>query len=598
MNQMMKALQYPFDAAYIMRKRKALRKELLKQPFLLEKKIAVLGGSTTHDIKEMLELFLLNYGIRPVFYESEYAQYWQDAMFGNEALAALEPDLIFIHTTNRNITAFPELTDSRSEVDELLEQQYRHFEMMWEKLADDFHCPLIQNNFEYPYFRLMGNQDASSIYGRTNFIARLNQKFYDYAGSHENFYINDINYQSADFGLKDWLEPSFWHMYKYALSQKAVPVLAYNAANIIKSVFGKNKKALALDLDHTLWGGIVGDDGAEGLEIGPGSPQGEAYAEFQAYLKALRKQGILLGIISKNEKVNALAGLNHPQMVLKPDEFVQIKADWEPKSLNLKKMASELALLPESFVFVDDNPAEREIIRQQVPQAAVAVLDKPEHYIYAIDRAGYFEMTSFSADDLKRNEMYRGNAKRKEMQNSFSNYKDYLLSLDMHAEICPFQPVYMARIAQLTNKSNQFNLTTKRYTQDEIEHAAFSSEYITLYGKLEDRFGDNGVVSALIGRQRGKILDIELWIMSCRVLKRDMEYAMMDALVQECRKRDIHVIYGYYYPTAKNSMVKDFYGAQGFEAVSKDQDGNTVWMMNTSGYQRKNDVIKVNEGGK
>ncbi len=190
-------------------------------------------------------------------------------MFGNEALAALEPDLIFIHTTNRNITAFPELTDSRSEVDELLEQQYRHFEMMWEKLADDFHCPLIQNNFEYPYFRLMGNQDASSIYGRTNFITRLNQKFYDYAGSHENFYINDINYQSADFGLKDWLEPSFWHMYKYALSQKAVPVLAYNAANIIKSVFGKNKKALALDLDHTLWGGIVGDDGAEGLEIGP-----------------------------------------------------------------------------------------------------------------------------------------------------------------------------------------------------------------------------------------------------------------------------------------------------------------------------------------
>ena len=379
MNQMMTALQYPFDAAYIMRKRKALRKELLKQPFLLEKKIAVLGGSTTHDIKEMLELFLLNYGIRPVFYESEYAQYWQDAMFGNEALAALEPDLIFIHTTNRNITAFPELTDSRSEVDELLEQQYRHFEMMWEKLADDFHCPLIQNNFEYPYFRLMGNQDASSIYGRTNFITRLNQKFYDYAGSHENFYINDINYQSADFGLKDWLEPSFWHMYKYALSQKAVPVLAYNAANIIKSVFGKNKKALALDLDHTLWGGIVGDDGAEGLEIGPGSPQGEAYAEFQAYLKALRKQGILLGIISKNEKENALAGLNHPQMVLKPDEFVQIKADWEPKSLNLKKMASELSLLPESFVFVDDNPAEREIIRQQVPQAAVAVLDKPEH---------------------------------------------------------------------------------------------------------------------------------------------------------------------------------------------------------------------------
>lgn len=589
------ALQYPFDAAYIMRKRKALRRGLLNQQGFLEKRIAILGGSTTHDIKEIMELFLLGYGIRPVFYESEYAQYWQDAVFGSSELEALKPDIIFIHTTGRNIASFPQLTDSRNEIDALLEQQYRHFEVMWEKLTDTYHCPLIQNNFEYPYFRLLGNQDACSIHGRTNFITRLNQKFYDYACSRKNFYINDINYQSADFGLKSWLEPSCWHMYKYALSQEAVPVLAYNVANIIKSIFGKNKKALALDLDNTLWGGIVGDDGVEGLEIGQGSPQGEAYAEFQEYLKELRKQGILLGILSKNEKENALAGLNHPQMVLKPDDFVQIKADWKPKSVNLRQMADELALLPESFVFADDNPAEREIIIQQVPEAAVAVLDRPEHYIDAIDRAGYFETTRFCADDLNRNDMYRENRKRAELKSSFSDYRDYLKSLDMHAEIRAFQPVYMARIAQLTNKSNQFNLTTKRYTYDEIEQAAASEEYLTLYGKLEDCFGDNGVVSVLIGRQKENILHIELWLMSCRVLKRDMEFAMMDVLAGQCRKRKIAAIYGYYYPTAKNGMVKDFYGIQGFEKVSQDSEGNTVWMMDISRYERKNTIIKVNE---
>lgn len=232
--------------------------------------------------------------------------------------------------------------------------------------------------------------------GGINYVTKLNVLFYEYASSHDNLYINDINYQSADFGLDKWYDPFAWYMYKYAVSLDAIPTLAFNVANIIKAIYGKNKKALAIDLDNTMWGGIVGDDGVEGLSIGNETSKGQIYMEFQQYLKRIQKGGILLNIISKNEEENAKAGLNHPGMVLNPEDFISIKANWEPKSQNLVNMASELSLGVDSFVFVDDNPAEREIIRQQVPGVGIPELEKAERYIRAIDRAGYFEMISFS----------------------------------------------------------------------------------------------------------------------------------------------------------------------------------------------------------
>lgn len=593
---MHKMLEYPFDSQQVLRKRRAIRKELLSGGNLMEKHIAILGGSTTHDVKDMLELFLLNQDIRPVFYESEYAQYWQDAMFPNEELQIFKPDVIYIHTSNRNITAYPEPADTVAEVDKLLEREYSRFTAMWDSLRKSYHCPVIQNNFEYPFYRILGNQDAADIHGRVNFITRLNLKFCEYAHAHEGFFIHDINYLSADYGLEKWSDPFFWYMYKYALCLDAIPRLAFSVSNIIKSIFGKNKKAFALDLDNTLWGGIVGDDGVENLALGQETSMGQVYTEFQQYLQEMKKRGILLNVVSKNEYENAIAGLNHPDGVLKPEDFIVIKANWEPKSVNLVQVAQELSLLPESLVFVDDNPAERTIIRQQVPGAAVPELDTVERYIQIIDRSGFFESTSLSADDLKRNEMYKANAARSLIQNSFSSYEDYLLSLDMRATIKPFEPIYMSRIAQLTNKSNQFNLTTRRYTQEEIEQTAADLNYITLYGKLEDRFGDNGVVTVVIGKVEGKRLDIILWLMSCRVLKRDMEFAMMDELAACCQKRGIVGIHGFYYPTAKNGMVRDFYERQGFIKLFEDDQGNTLWELDLSrGYTKKNKVIQINQ---
>lgn len=601
----MRELEYPFDGEYILKKSKQIKKELLSsaeaegRKFLV-KKVAVLGGSTTHDIVRVLELFLLDQGIQAEFYESEYNQYWQDAMFDNSELAAFGPELVYIHTTSRNISMYPVFSDSRAEVEERLQNQFQHFEVMWDKLKEAYHCPVIQNNFEYPAYRLMGNREVVDIHGRISFINRLNLMFAEYAESHDNFYLNDINYVAASYGLDRWADPAYWHMYKYAMGMQAIPEFSYNLSHMIKAIFGKNKKALVLDLDNTLWGGIVGDDGPENLEIGQETPMGQVYQEFQTYIKAHKELGVLLNIDSKNDEANAIAGLNHPDGILRPEDFIVIKANWETKSQNMSEIASILNIGKDALVFVDDNPREREIIRQQIPEAAVPEMTRgetlePEKYIKILDKNGYFEVVSLSEDDKNRNEMYKANALRKSQEEGFGDYKEFLRSLEMKGTISAFDPMHFARIAQLTNKSNQFNLTTRRYTQAEIEQMAGDSDYITLYGRLLDKFGDNGVVSLIIGQIEEGDLHVRLWLMSCRVLKRDMEFAMMDALVEVCQKRGIHRIIGYYYPTPKNAMVKNFYELQGFTRTEEDEKGNTTWQFDMKeGYEKKNHVIVVN----
>ena len=595
----MRELEYPFDSSFILKKKKSLRRRLFSDgTSRIKKRIAILGGSTTHDIKDVLELFLLNYGIEGEFYESEYAQYFSDVMFDNPELSAFKPDVIFIHTTARNIREFPRLGDSAESVSSLVEDTFAHFEALWRKIAQVYRCPVIQNNFEPPFFRLLGNKDFSDIHGRVNFIMRLNMKFSQYAESHDSFFINDINYLASCFGVQKWADSFYWHMYKYALSFEAIPEFAFNVANIVKSLFGKNKKALVLDLDNTLWGGVVGDDGADNIEIGQETPVAQLYSEFQGYVKAHKDMGVLLAVDSKNEEENARAGLSRPDSVLSFEDFVSFKANWKPKSENMAEIARELNLGADSFVFVDDNPAEREIVRTQVGGCAVPeVTGKGEgdisSFIPILDRSGFFEVTVVSADDLKRTEMYRANVARAQLEASFSSYEDYLRSLEMKAEIGPFCPLYMARIAQLTNKSNQFNLTTKRCTQADIESLAADADCITLYGKLSDKFGDNGVVSVVAGRVAGKEFHIDLWLMSCRVLKRDMEYAMMDALMEKCAERNIEKVVGYYFPTAKNKMVRDFYALHGFSKAGEDENGNTTWVGSVAEYKKRNTVISV-----
>lgn len=589
----MKELTYPFDSQFLLKKRKKLKRTLLEDgSSRIKKKIAVLGGSTTSDIISMLDIFLLEQGIEATFYESEYNQFWNDAVFSNAELDEFKPDLIYVHTTTRNLTQKVNPSMSKEQCAEALNVEFDHFKTVWDSLDKRFGVPIIQNNFELPNYRLMGNRDAFDSRGMVNFITKLNVMLYDYAENRENFYINDINYVSACYGLDKWCSLDYWYMYKYAMTLDAVPEFAFNLAKIVKSIFGKNKKAFVLDLDNTLWGGVVGDDGVDGIELGEETPTGQAFREFQTYIKQFKNIGVMLNVCSKNDEENAIAGLNHPDSMLKPEDFTVIKANWENKDINILNIANEMNIFPDAFVFLDDNPAERAIVSHQISGIAVPDMDGVENYIKTVDRNGYFEVTNFSQDDLKRNEMYAQNAKRQQAMNSFENYEEYLLSLEMNAEICDFKPMYVARITQLTNKSNQFNLTTKRYTQTEMENALADPNKIRLYGRLEDKFGDNGVVSVVIGNLENETVDIELWLMSCRVLKRDMEFAMLDRLCEEAVLRGAKRLRGYYFKTAKNKMVEKLYETFGFKLVSQNGD-DTVWELELEGYKNKNNVIKI-----
>lgn len=592
----MSKTDYPFDYTALTDHRKRTRRELINDGSKrIKKKIAVLGGSTTNDFIKTLEIFLLSEGIEPEFYESEYNRFWQDAMFDNPELNEFAPDIIYIHTSYRNIASFlPEASDGVDEVERKLNERFAYYSKMWQRLASVYGCPIIQNNFELPPYRLFGNRDCYDIHGAVNFICRLNAMFSQYARENQGFFICDLNYVASCFGLDKWFDDQAWYMYKYACSLDAVPSVAYNLSHIIKSIFGKNKKVLALDLDNTLWGGVVGDDGVEGIEIGEETATSECFKAFQEYVKKQKSIGIMLTVASKNDHENAIAGLNHPEGVLRPDDFIVIKANWETKDRNLAATANEMDLGIDSFVFADDNPTERALVERSIKGIAVPVMDSPAEYIRTIDRNGYFEVTNFSADDLKRNDMYKANVKRAELSTEFADYTEYLLSLNMVGEIKPFSPVYMQRITQLTNKSNQFNLTTKRYTQPEIESVASDGKHITLYGKLSDTFGDNGVVSVVVGDISDGVCNIDLWLMSCRVLKKNMEFAMLDTLVSECKNKGISKIIGHYYPTAKNGMVKNLFADFGFNKISEDENGNTDWELPTEGYENKNTVIKVN----
>ena len=583
---------YPFDPDFLLQKKRRLKKELLQKPGLITKKVAIMSGSTIGEIKNMLELFLLSNGIQPEFYEGGYSLFYENLVFDDGSLATFKPDIIYIHTSQRNIKDWPAPADSAETAQQKLDGEFARFEQA-AKAALGFGCPVILNNFDLPLYRVLGNSDATFAGGHVRFVRRLNEKLAALADATPNLYINDLAYLQASHGMEKFSDPTAWYAYKYAVSLPCIPYLAQSVANIIKSLLGKNKKALALDLDNTLWGGIIGDDGAEGIVMGNETPAGMAYAEFQSYLKQLGDLGILLNVCSKNEKDIAKTGFERSDTVLKYDDFLCFKANWEPKHLNIAAMAQEINILPESFVFVDDNPAEREIVRRELPMVTVPELSAPEQYIEALDRSGYFEITTLSADDRKRAEMYKQNAQRASLQQSFGNYEDYLKSLEMKCEIAPFDEPHAERITQLVNKTNQFNLTTRRYTAAEIEALIDDPNHITLYGRLMDKFGDNGLVTALIGTIENKVLNMDLWIMSCRTFKRRLEHAMFDALVAAAQEKGVEKIVGHYYPTAKNLLVKDFYATIGFVKTAEDEAGNcTFEFTGFEGYKPQCGVMK------
>jgi FkbH-like protein len=574
----LKALRFPFAVGDLLRKRKMLKRELLKQTDLVPTRIAILGGSTTTEVKNMLELFLLAQGIEPIFYESGYNRYFEDVVFENPDLWNFKPNIVFIHTTWHNISGFPELLEAEVEVENRVRREMSRFESFWEKIHTKLGAVIIQNNFDFPTLRPLGNLEASEAFGSTNFVLRLNAEFARYARSHSHFLISDILYLSGQVGQAVWFHQSYWYNFHMALSPTASMALGHNVAAIVKSVYGKSKKCLVLDLDNTLWGGVIGDDGLQNLILGKDHPVGEAFLDFQRYVKNLRRQGVILAVCSKNDDENAKEGFSHPDSVLKVEDFSVFKANWNPKYDNIREIAEELNIGLDSIVFVDDNPAERALVEEQLPEVAVPnVGSDVSSFAEVLEHERYFEVYKVIQDDLSRLAYYSSNAERSARQSKFSSYGDFLASLGMSAEIGSFRSVYLERITQLINKTNQFNLTTRRYTSGEVEAIAQDPSFITLYGRLVDKFGDNGLVSVIVGQIHDETLQLDLWLMSCRVLKREMEFAMFDALVEQCQTRGVRKIVGVYIPSKKNGMVAGHYASLGFSDISGTAEGRELW---------------------
>jgi FkbH-like protein len=580
--------------------RRKLRRTLATRDHLHPLRVAVLGGSTTNELVSLLELWLLQSGFAPIFYQSEYGQFYIDAVHDSRKLVDFKPDLIYLHTSVMDIRGFAPLQGSESDLQHAVGLELERFQELWASITEKIGCLIIQNNFEFPPYGILGNLDATASGGQTRFIMELNREFALAAQKHSKLLIQDVCSISARVGLDRWFDRERWFGYKILTTIEGSRAIAISLNAMIRAIYGKAKKVLVLDLDNTLWGGVIGDDGLEKLQIGRETPVAEAYTAFQEYCLSLRKRGVLLAVCSKNDDKIARQGFEHPDSILKMEHISCFRANWNPKHENIAQIAKELNLGTDSFVFVDDNPAERTIVAGQIEGIAVPDIGSDVAKYPAILEAGrYFEQISFSKEDIERAALYGTNTNRAAFETTFADYDEYLRSLEMIAEIARFRRVYFERIAQLTNKTNQFNLTTRRYTLAEMERFAADPHFLGLYGKLSDRFGDHGLISVVLARREENTIYIDLWLMSCRVLKRGMESAMLDAVVEAALAMNIECIIGTYLPTKKNAIVADLYPTLGFkphtQLPSDLPEDATVWRLDLIGYIPQNNHIKLLE---
>ena len=577
-------------------KRRSLRRTLSAAEGLKEIRIAVLGGTTTNELVDLVEVLLLNEGFRPTFYQSDYGRYYEDAVLEPQTIAAFKPDIVYVHTCSLNIQGWPPVSCSEGDLPGYVEREMNRFRAIWRSLESNVGCQVIQNNFELPAEAILGNLDAVSAGGSSRFVAELNRAIAAEAAANPKLLMQDLHSIAARLGISRWFDAERWFSYKVANTVEGTFAIASSLQAMIGAMYGRSRKVLVLDLDNTLWGGVIGDDGADKILIGRETPIAEAYTAFQEYCLRLRDRGILLAVCSKNNDDVARSGFAHPDSVLKLEHFSAFKANWEPKHENILEIARELNLGVDSFVFVDDNPAERAIVEAQIPGIAVPeVGNEVARFIPILDAARYFEPVALGKEDLARARLYEENAQRAQLEQKFANYGEYLDSLEMVAEIDVFNPTYMERIAQLTNKTNQFNLTTRRYTLAEIEATVASGKHIGIYGKLADRFGDNGLISIVLGRIDAETLHLDLWLMSCRVLKREMELAMLDGVALRARAAGLTRLIGYYLPTKKNGMVAEHYALLGFEKIGQHADGATEWALDLTDYLPRTTHMRILE---
>jgi FkbH-like protein len=558
-------------------------------------RLAVLGGFTTTQLAQAIELALFSMGGAVEVYEADYGVYRQEILDSDSALYRFQPNVVFLATSWRDLVRRPTLDMDHANVAALVDEELADWSSLWQTAHDRLGCLVVLNTFDRPAWRQIDNHEIRHPAGLWRFIGHVNCALAD--RSPPFVVLHDVDSLAALAGRRAWGEPRYFFHAKMPCAPEFIVDYGFSMASLLAAQMGLSKKCLVLDLDNTCWGGVIGDDGLDGIRLGQGDAEGEAFSAFQQYALALKQRGILLAVCSKNEeRIAKEAFEKHTEMVLRLDDISCFMANWTDKAANLREIACRLNIGLNSLVFVDDNPAERGLVRQLVPEVAVPELpEDPAGYIQAIEPHRYFQTLSIASEDLQRAEYYRANAAREDALGGSANIEEYLRSLAMVARIGPVTSMSLERTAQLINKSNQFNLSTRRRSAAEVSAIVADPCWLTRTVSLADRFGDNGLIGVLMAMVDGDALVIDTWLMSCRVLKRGVEVLLNNNICRWALGRGLRRVCGEYIPTAKNDLVRGHYASLGYNKAFDDGAGHTRWEMPLAAWRPQPVFIKEHE---
>lgn len=553
-------------------------------------RLAVLSANTIDHLLPAIRVAGVRHRLRFDVFQGSFGQYRQELLDPASPLREFRPDVILLSLSSKHAISGVPIAARGDDVDKALEHAVDELRDLWRNARRTYNAAVIQQSYLDVSEPLFGSYDLLVPAAPSRMIARLND-LVSHAASADNVMVLDVARASARDGIDAWFEVGYWLHGKMEIAPQAASSYGELLARIVGAQRGLSKKCLVLDLDNTLWGGVVGDDGVEGIVLGEGSAAGEAHLALQRYALQLKERGIILAVCSKNDAAIAEAAFrDHPEMVLKRADMAAFIANWDDKASNLKTIAQRLNIGLDSLVFVDDSPAERARVRESLPMVAVPELpDDPAQYVHCLANSGYFEAVSFTTDDRQRAEQYAANTQREALLETSESADDFLRSLRMSVAFGPVTSVDLLRAAQLINKTNQFNPTTRRWSAEELATISAAPDAMTLQFRLVDRFGDNGLVSVLIFRQHPEqsgVMEIDTWVMSCRVFARELEFEAMNIAVDAARRRGVRALRASYVPTQKNGVIRDLYSNLGFTRSGGEPSigGATEWELSLSTY--------------
>lgn len=542
-------------------------------------KLGIIGNATTHFLVPVLVATAARHGLLLECVEAEYGQFMQAALDADSTIHRAGCDAVLVAVDQRGLPLAPAPGNAEAAAQSVA-ASLEQLRAVRDGIRRHSKAVCILQTVPRPVEALFGSFDSALPGTPRRMTDELNRALVENLVGSQDLLL-DVAHLAETVGLSRFHDAKLWNLAKLPFSSTVLPLYADHVCRLLAALRGKSKKCLVLDLDNTVWGGVIGDDGLEGILIGQGDATGEAHLDVQRTALSLRQRGVVLAVSSKNnDDVARKPFAEHPEMLLREDHIAVFQANWQDKASNLRAIASELSLGLDSLVFLDDNPAERELVRRLTPEVAVPELPPdPALYARTLLAAGYFEAITFSEEDRKRAALYQDNARRVALQKQAGDLDAYLSSLQMRMTVQPFDATGRARIAQLINKSNQFNLTTRRYTEPEVAELERDPTAFTLQIRLTDTFGDNGMISVLICREDGDAWLIDTWLMSCRVLGRKVEQAVLSELVDHARARGVRRLVGEYLPTEKNKLVEDHYEKLGFSLLERGDDGRSRWQL-------------------